>query len=215
VLSDLVRAGKVRAIGSSTFPAEEIVEAQWVAERRGHIRFRCEQPPYNILARGVEASVLPTCSRYGMGIIAWSPLAGGWLTGKYRKGQPIDLTKGRPGRIPARFDPSIPGNARKLEVVGELEVLAAEAGLSMTHLAVAFVVAHPAVTSAIIGPRTMEQLTDLLAGAATSLSEDVLDRIDALVPPGTNLNPADAGYTPPWLANASLRRRPTAPRKEV
>jgi aryl-alcohol dehydrogenase-like predicted oxidoreductase len=211
-LSDLIHAGKVRAIGSSTFPAEQIVEAQWTAERRGRERFRCEQPPYSILARGIETSVLPTCARYGMGVIAWSPLAGGWLTGKYRKDSDIDMTSGRASRIPARFDPSLPENARKLEIVEELVKIAADAGTSLTHLAVAFVISHPAVTSAIIGPRTMDQLTDLLKGADVTLDDAVLDRIDQIVPPGVTLNAADAGWQPPALTDPALRRRPVTGR---
>ncbi len=212
VLTDLVREGKVRAIGSSTFPPEQIVEAQWVAERRGLERFRCEQPPYSIFVRGIEAGVLPTCERYGMGVIAWSPLAGGWLTGRYRQGKEIDMTSGRAKRLPARFDPSLPGNQRKLELVEELVEVAESAGTSLTHLAIAFVIAHPGVTSAIIGPRTMEQLDDLLAGAALELGDDVMDRIDEIVPPGTNLNRSDAGWEPPALADAGHRRRPRSKR---
>jgi aryl-alcohol dehydrogenase-like predicted oxidoreductase len=211
-LTDLVRSGKVRAIGSSTFPAEQIVEAQWVAERRGHERFRSEQPPYSILARGIEAAVLPTCARYGMGVITWSPLAGGWLTGRYRKESDIDMTSGRAQRIPRRFDPSLPGNARKLEAVEELIKIAADAGTSLTHLAVAFVIAHPAVTSAIIGPRTMDQLTSLLDGAEVTLDDAILDRIDQIVPPGVTLNDADSGWQPPALADPQLRRRPASDR---
>ena len=211
-LSDLIRAGKVRAIGSSTFPAEQIVEAQWVAERRGHERFRCEQPPYSILARGIETAVLPTCARYGMGVITWSPLAGGWLSGKYRKDRDIDLTSGRAQRIPGRFDPSLPGNQRKLEIVEELIKVAADAGTSLTHLAIAFAITHPAVTAAIIGPRTMDQLQDLLAGADVALDDEILDRIDELVPPGVTLNAADAGWQPPALTDPSLRRRPASAR---
>jgi len=206
-LSDLVHSGKVRAIGSSTFPAEEIVEAQWVAADRGRERFRTEQPPYSILARGIERSVLPTCQRYGMGTLVWSPLGGGWLSGKYRKGQDVDMTTGRASRMPDRFDPAEPGNARKLDAVEELAVVADEAGTSLTHLAVAFAVAHPGVTSAIVGPRTMDQLTDLLAGAELLLDDDVLDRIDQIVEPGTDLNPDDAGWTPPELADVTARRR--------
>lgn len=205
-LTDLVRQGKVRAIGSSTFPSEEIIEAQWVAERRGRERFRCEQPPYSILVRGIERAVLPVCQRYGMGTIVWSPLAGGWLTGKYRKGQ--DLPRGgRPELAPARFDYSLPDNQRKLDVVEELLKLAADAGTKLTHLALAWTLEHPAVTSAIIGPRTMEQLIDLLAAAELRLEVDVLDRVDELVPAGTNINPADAGYAPPGLDAAARRRR--------
>jgi aryl-alcohol dehydrogenase-like predicted oxidoreductase len=212
-LSDLVHAGKVRAIGSSTFPAEQIVEAQWTAERRGHERFRSEQPPYSIFVRGIEAAVLPTCARYGMGVIAWSPLAGGWLTGRYRKDTTVDMSSGRPQRIPQRYDLSLPGNARKLELVEELIKVAADAGCSLTHLAVAFVISHPAVTSAIIGPRTMDQLTDLLAGSDVTLDDDILDRIDQIVPPGTNLNAADAGWQPPALTDPTQRRRPPSDRQ--
>jgi len=207
-LSDLVRSGKVRAIGSSTFPAEQIVEAQWVADRRGHERFRCEQPPYSILVRGIEAGVLPTCQRYGMGVIVWSPLAGGWLTGRFRKDTDVDMTKGRAQRLPLRFDPALPGNQAKLAAMEELIKIAADAGRSLIHLALAFVTTHPAVTSAIIGPRTMDQLTDLLAGATVTLDDDILDRIDQIVPPGVTLNPADAGWQPPVLADPAARRRP-------
>src|SRR5246127_1851683 len=162
-LSDLIHAGKIRAIGSSTCPAEQIVEAQWVADRRGYARFRCEQPPYSILVRGIEASVLPTCQKYGMGVIVWSPLAGGWLTGRFRKDTDVDMTRGRAQRLPLRFDPALPGNQAKLAAVEELIKIAADAGCSLTHLALAFATTHPGVTSAIIGPRTMDQLTDLLA----------------------------------------------------
>ena len=211
-LSDLIRAGKIRAAGSSTFPAEQIVEAQWVAERRGHERFRSEQPPYSIFARGVEAAVLPTCARYGMGVITWSPLAGGWLTGRFRKDADIDMSSGRAQRIPRRFDPSLPGNTRKLEAVEELIKVAADAGTSLVHLAIAFVLAHPAVTSAIIGPRTMDQLQDLLAGADVALDDEVLDRIDAIAPPGVTLNDADAGWAPPALTDPAQRRRPASER---
>ncbi|MBA2625932.1 MAG: aldo/keto reductase [Acidimicrobiia bacterium] len=210
-LSDLVHAGKVRVFGSSTFPAEQIVEAQWVAERRGRERFRCEQPPYSIFARGIEAGVLPTCQRYGMGVIAWSPLNGGWLTGRYRRGAEAPRG-GRAERQPERFDQSRPENARKLDLVEELDKVASEAGVSMTHLAIAFTLAHPAVSAAIIGPRTMEQLTDLLGGADVRLEDDVLDRIDELVPSGTNVNPEDAGYMAPEVAAAWRRRRPASAR---
>jgi len=212
-LSDLVHAGKVRAIGSSTFPAEQIVEAQWTAERRGRERFRSEQPPYSIFVRGIEAAVLPTCASYGMGVLAWSPLAGGWLTGRYRKDTSVDMTTGRAQRVPTRYDLSLPGNMRKLELVEELIKVAADAGCSLTHLAVAFVISHPAVTSAIIGPRTMDQLTDLLAGAEVTLDDDILDRIDQIVPPGTNLNADDAGWQPPALTDPAQRRRPPSDRQ--
>ena len=156
-LTDLVRAGKVRYIGSSTFGPDEIVEAQWVAERRGRERFVCEQPPYSMLVRGIEAEVLPTCRRYGMGVIPWSPLAGGWLSGRFRKSGG-DYTSRRAERIPARYDMSIPANQRKLDAAEALAQLAEESGMSLIHLALAFVINHPAVTAAIIGPRTLEQL---------------------------------------------------------
>jgi len=207
-LSDLVRAGKVRAVGSSTFPAEQIVEAQWVSERRGHVRFRTEQPPYSILARGVEAAVLPTTQKYGMGVLSWGPLSAGWLSGRYTDASDIDLAgSGRASLERHKFDPSLPENARKLQAVRELAKLAEEAGLTLPHLAVGFVLAHPAITSVIIGPRTMEHLDGLLAGADTVLSGDVLDRIDEIVPPGIDLNRADSYYLPPALADKTLRRR--------
>jgi aryl-alcohol dehydrogenase-like predicted oxidoreductase len=206
VLSDLVHQGKIRALGSSTFPAEQIVEAQWVAERRGRERFVCEQPPYSIFVRAVEAAVLPICQQYRMGVIPRSPLAGGWLSGKYRRGAESP-SGGRAARIPQRYDPSIPENQRKLDLVDDLLKLAAEAGISLVHMAVAFVLEHPAVTAAIIGPRTMDQLNGLLGAADVTIDASVLDRIDELVPPGTNLNEADAGWTPPALTDPSLRRR--------
>jgi aryl-alcohol dehydrogenase-like predicted oxidoreductase len=211
-LSDLVHSGKVRAIGSSTFPAEQIVEAQWVAQSRDRERFRSEQPPYSILVRGIEGHVLPACQKYGMGVIAWSPLAGGWLTGRIRRDTDVDMTSNRARRIPQRFDPALPGNQAKLAAVEELIKIAADAGCSLTHMALAFVIGHPAVTAAIIGPRTMDQLTDLLAGASVTLEETVLDRIDQIVPPGVTLNPADAGWQPPVLADPAARRRPLAAR---
>jgi aryl-alcohol dehydrogenase-like predicted oxidoreductase len=205
-LTDLVRAGKIRYFGSSTFPAHEIVEAQWVAQRRGRERFVSEQPPYSLLVRGVEADVLPVCEQYGLGVIPWSPLAGGWLTGLYRKDrEPPKST--RADRLPWRYDLSLPENQRKLEASDALAELAEQAGISLIHLAIAFVLRHRAVTSAIIGPRTMEQLESQLGAADVVLDEALLDRIDEIVPPGRNLNPADAGYTPPSLENASLRRR--------
>jgi len=205
-LSDLVHSGKVRAIGSSTFPADQIVEAQWAAERRGHVRFRCEQPPYSVFVRGIEASVLPACQAYGMGVIAWSPLAGGWLTGRYRQDADVDMSIGRARRIPQRFDPKVPGNAAKLAAVEELIKIAADAGCSLIHLALAFVIRHPAITAAIIGPRTMEQLESQLGADEVELSDEVLDRIDEIVPPGTNLNPQDAGWQNPALEPQARRR---------
>ncbi|HLM34321.1 MAG TPA: aldo/keto reductase [Gaiellaceae bacterium] len=204
-LTDLQRAGKIRAFGSSTFPAHEIVEAQWVADRRGRERFVCEQPPYSILVRGIERDVLPVCARYGMGVLSWSPLAGGWLSGRYRKGEEPPRSS-RAGRIPKRFDLSLPENQRKLEVADRLAQLAEEAGLSLIHLAIAFVLRHPAISAAIIGPRTMEQLESQLGAADVDLSDELLDAIDELVAPGTTINPADAGYTPPSLEPGARRR---------
>ncbi|NBE83980.1 aldo/keto reductase [Micromonospora rubida] len=212
VLTDLVRAGKIRAFGCSTFPAEEIVESHHVAERRGLGRFRTEQSPYSLLARQVEAAVLPVCQRYGMGVMVWSPLASGFLTGRYRRDQPIDLTSGRPALTPARFDPNVPGNAAKLDAVEQLIALAEEIGCTLPELAIAFTAAHPAVTSTIIGPRTMEQLEGLLKGAAVGLDDAALDRIDEIVPPGTNLYAPDGAWRPAALAEASRRRRPPAER---
>jgi len=202
-LSDLIHSGKVRAIGASSFPASEIVEAQWVAERRGLERFRTEQPPYSIVNRSIEREVLPICQRYGMGTLVWSPLGQALLTGRYRKGQQIDTH--RSGGMPQHFS-----DERKLDVVEQLIPLAEKAGLPMTHLAMAFAIAHPGVTSAIIGPRTMEQLDDLLAGVDVTLDDEVLDRIDEIAPPGTDAGPNDVAYTPPAISSVSLRRRPVA-----
>ncbi|MEV7229616.1 aldo/keto reductase [Polymorphospora sp. NPDC051019] len=212
VLGDLVRQGKIRAFGCSTFPAEEIVEAHHVAERRALGRFRTEQPPYSILARGIESSVLPVCQRYGMGVLVWSPLASGFLSGRHRKGQPVDLTSGRAALNPARFDPAIPENVVKLDAVEQLAELAGGLGRTLPELAVAFTVAHPAVTSVIIGPRTMAQLDGLLDGASLTLDDATLDRIDAIVPPGTNLYQPDGAWRPPALSDAVRRRRPLAER---
>jgi aryl-alcohol dehydrogenase-like predicted oxidoreductase len=204
-LTDLVRAGKVRYIGSSTFPPSQIVEAQWTAERRGRERFVCEQPPYSMLVRGVEAEVLPVCRRYGMGVIPWSPLAGGWLTGRWRKGVEPPPSR-RAHRLPGRFDLSTPENQRKLDAADALARLAEEAGMTLIEMAIAFVIRHPAVTAAIIGPRTMEQLESQLTAADVRLSDDVLDRIDEIVPPGTNVNPNDVGWDNPALAPERRRR---------
>jgi aryl-alcohol dehydrogenase-like predicted oxidoreductase len=204
-LSDLVHAGKVRYIGSSTFPASRIVEAQWAASQRNLERFVCEQPPYSMLVRGIEADVLPTARRHGMAVIPWSPLAGGWLSGRWRKGaEAPDSTRAQ--RLPRRYDLSLPENQRKLEVVDALAWLADEAGLSLIHMALAFVIRHPAVTAAIIGPRTMEQLESQLGAVDVELDDALLDRIDELVAPGTNLNPADAGWSSPDLEPTARRR---------
>jgi aryl-alcohol dehydrogenase-like predicted oxidoreductase len=203
-LTDLIRAGKVRYVGSSTFPASQIVEAQLVAERRARERFVCEQPPYSLLVRGVEFDVLPTCIRHRMGVIPWSPLAGGWLSGRYRKGDHPESRRAQ--MIPKRYDMSIPANQRKLEAADALAQLAEEAGMSLIHLALAFVIEHPAVTAAIIGPRTMEHLESQLGAADVELSDEILDRIDQIVPPGVDINPADAGWENPALKPEARRR---------
>jgi aryl-alcohol dehydrogenase-like predicted oxidoreductase len=211
-LTDLVHAGKVRYIGCSTFPASEIVEAHWVSARNSLARFACEQPPYSILVRHIERDVLAVTQRYGMGVIVWSPLAGGWLSGKYRRGATVsdDSRAARIGSynraVAPRFDLSLPVNQRKQELVEELGLVADKAGLSLIHMANAFVLAHPAVTSSIIGPRTMEQLRDLLEGADLSLDSETLDAIDEIVPPGTVVNDIDRGWTPPWMNRAARRR---------
>jgi aryl-alcohol dehydrogenase-like predicted oxidoreductase len=205
VLTDLVHEGKVHYIGSSTFPASQIVEAHWTAERRGRERFVCEQPPYSLLVRGIENDVLPTCGRYGMGVIPWSPLAGGWLSGRYRKDGDLPESR-RAQMIPRRYDMSLPENQRKLDAADALARLADEAGMTLIELALAFVIRHPAVTAAIIGPRTMEHLESQLTAADVELSDDVLDRIDEIVPPGVDVNPADGGWENPNLKPAARRR---------
>jgi aryl-alcohol dehydrogenase-like predicted oxidoreductase len=204
-LSDLVHQGKVRYLGSSTFPASQIVEAQWVARDRHLQRFVTEQPPYSILVRGIEAEVLPTCARHGMGVMSYSPLAGGWLSGRWRKdaGQ---QPSSRASRLPERFDLSEPANQRKLDAVEQLARLAEEAGITLIQLAIAFVLNHPAITAPIIGPRTMEHLESQLAAADVVLEEALLDRIDEIVPPGTTINPADGGWASPALQPAARRR---------
>lgn len=204
VLTDLVRAGKVRAIGSSTTPASTLVQAQWVAERAGLQRFRTEQPPYSVLNRGIEREVLPVAQEYGMGVLVWGPFGQGLLTGRVRRG-------GENGLKRAPFSRHLT-DERRIDVVEQLVPLAREAGLPLTHLAMAFAVAHPGVTAALLGPRTMEHLDDLLAGADVELSDDVLDRIDEIVPPGTDVSALDQEYRPPALSDTALRRRPAGRR---
>jgi len=208
-LTDLVRQGKIRYVGSSTFPASAIVEAQWTARDRRLHRYATDQPPYSILVRGIEADVLPTCQRYGMGVVPWSPLAGGWLTGRYRRNADVPTpTSAARQRLADRYDLSRPENQRKLDAADELAKLAEEVGISLIEMAIAFVANHPAVTAPIIGPRTMEQLESQLPAAETKLSDDVLDRIDEIVPPGVNINSADGGWQSPALEAAARRRRP-------
>ena len=204
-LTDLVHEGKVRYIGGSTFPASAIVEAQWAARDRGLQRFVTEQPPYSILVRAIEAEVLPTCSRYGMGVMSYSPLTGGWLSGRWRKdtGQ---QSSSRAGRLPERFDLSHPANQRKLDAVEELAQLADEAGITLIELAIAFVLRHPAITAALIGPRTMDQLEGQLAAIDVVLDDALLDRIDEIVPPGITINPEDNSWHNPSLEPQARRR---------
>jgi aryl-alcohol dehydrogenase-like predicted oxidoreductase len=204
-LSDLVHQGKVRYLGSSKFQPSAIVEAQWAAERRGHVRFVCEQPPYSLLARAIETDFLPTCQRYRMAVIPWAPLGGGWLSGRWRLSEAAPASS-RADRVPARYDMTMPENQRKLRIAEALAVLAEEAGLSLIQLAIAFVREHPAVTAPIIGPRTAEHLTTYLAALDVRLEPAVLDRIDKIVTPGTNVSWYDAGLVPPSIADASARR---------
>jgi aryl-alcohol dehydrogenase-like predicted oxidoreductase len=203
-LTDLISSGKVRTIGTSGLPPSDIVEAQWVAERRGLARFRTEQPAYSILNRGIEREVLPVAQRYGLGTMVWGPLGQGLLTGRVRKGGGNDLSR-------ARFFKHL-NDERRLDVVEQLIPLAAEAGLPMTHLAMAFTITHPGVTSALLGARTEQQLDDLLAGVDVTLTDDLLDRIDEIVPPGTDVGTLDQTYVPPALLEPAARRRPAADR---
>lgn len=199
-LTDLINSGKIRAIGASGTPAADIVEARWIAERRGLARFHTEQPAYSILNRGVEREILPAIQRLGMGTLVWGPLGQGLLTGRVRRNQDNDLR--RAGLVRHLND------ERRLDTVEKLVPLAAEAGLPMTHLAMAFTIAHPGVTSALIGVRTMDHLDSLLAGLDVTLTDDILDRIDEVVPPGTDIGTLDQAYQPPALTDPNLRRRP-------
>ncbi|UMP07569.1 aldo/keto reductase [Amycolatopsis sp. EV170708-02-1] len=204
-LTDLQRAGKIRYFGSSTFPAYRIVQAQWAAREHRLSRYVTEQPSYSILQRGIETHVLPVTEEYGMGVLAWSPLASGWLSGAVREGR--EITTNRSAVLPQRFDLTRQANRARLEAVERLAKVADQAGLSLIQLALGFVVAHPGVTSAIIGPRTLEHLKSQLAAADTVLPSDVLDAIDEIVAPGTDLAPEEKHDTPPALLDASLRRR--------
>jgi aryl-alcohol dehydrogenase-like predicted oxidoreductase len=204
-LTDLVTAGKIRYFGHSTFAASQIVQAQWVARDRGHLPFRCEQPPYSILTRNIEHDVLPTCEHYGMGVIPYSPLAGGWLSGRYRKSTDVQGPASA-ARPPARFDMSDPANQRKLDAADQLAQLADQAGITLIEMALAFVLRHPAITAAIIGPRTISHLQSQLGAADLTLTDDVLDRIDEVVAPGTTINVADNGWTQPSLTPGHRRR---------
>ncbi|MFG1991667.1 aldo/keto reductase [Actinoplanes sp. NPDC048988] len=198
-LTDLIRAGKVRAIGSSNTPAVDIADAHWLSERRGLERFRTEQLPYSILNRGAENDVLPAAQRYGLGTLVWGPLGQGMLTGRVRKGRPNDLSR-------ARYFKHL-NDERRVDVVEQLVPLAGEAGLPLAHLAMAFTIAHPGVTSTLLGARTVEQLDDLLNGLGVALTDDILERIDAIVPPGTDVTRLDQAYVPPAVLDPNLRRR--------
>jgi aryl-alcohol dehydrogenase-like predicted oxidoreductase len=209
-LSDLVHAGKIRSFGASKVPASEIVEAQWAAERRGHERFRTEQPPYSLLTRAIEYDVLPACLRHGMGVLAYSPLAGGWLSGRYRKGREVSGpgSSARAQRWPGAYDAANPANAAKLDAADAFGALADEAGMTLVQLAVGFAIRHPAVTSTIIGPRTMEHLDAYLAADGIELPSELLDRIDQIVPPGVTVNVADNMWNVGTQAlGAAFRRR--------
>ncbi|HWD78893.1 MAG TPA: aldo/keto reductase [Kribbella sp.] len=212
VLSDLVTAGKIRAFGCSAFPAEEIMDAYHVAGQRGYGRFRTNQPPYSMIARGIERSILPMCRRLGMGVLTYSPLAFGFLSGKIRKNRPIDLTSGRAAMAPQRFDPALPANAAKYDALEQLIEVADSIGMTLPELAMAFVTTHPAVTSVISGPRTMDQLEGLLKASELTLDEKTLDRIDEIVPPGTDLYVVDGAWQPESLTDVNQRRRTLADR---
>jgi aryl-alcohol dehydrogenase-like predicted oxidoreductase len=212
VLTDLVRQGKIRAFGSSTFPAEQLVESHKVAEQRGLHRFRTEQPPYNLLARSIEADVLPVCQRYRTGVLVWSPLAWGFLSGKYRKAQAVDLDSGRAALRPSRFDPADPANAAQYDAVERFVGIAESIDRTLPELAVAFTVAHPGVTSAIIGPRTMEHFESAIGGASLALDDETLDRIDEVVAPGQNVYDPNTALPLPVLTDPKRRRRPVAER---
>ncbi len=208
-LTDLVHAGKVRTIGASTVTPSQLVEGQWVADRRGLERLRTEQPPYSMLTRAIEYDVLPAAQRHGMGVVTYSPLAGGWLSGKYRKGRQVagPGSAARQQRFAAALDPSLPANAAKLDAADALGALADEAGLTLVQLAIAFTIRHPAVTSTIVGPRTMEHLESYLAADGVELPDDVLDRIDEIVPPGHTVNVADNGWATSTTALDKASRR--------
>jgi aryl-alcohol dehydrogenase-like predicted oxidoreductase len=204
-LTDLQRAGKIRYFGSSTFPAHRIVQAQWAARENHLSRYVTEQPSYSILQRGIEAHVLPVTQEYGLGVLAWSPLASGWLSGAVRAGQ--EITTSRSKVLPQRFDLTDPANQARLGAVEKLVKVAEQASLSLIQLSLGFVTAHPGVTSALIGPRTLDHLKSQLEAADTVLPADVLDEIDAIVAPGVDLAAHEKFDTPPALLDPSLRRR--------
>ncbi|WP_214105783.1 aldo/keto reductase [Acrocarpospora catenulata] len=204
-LSDLVRQGKIRYYGTTTFEPHQVLEAQYLARARGYARPATEQPPYSILARGIERALLPVAEQFGLGTLTWSPLAGGWLSGRWKRGEQVE-TSARAVRNAPRHDPELPVNRVKREAAEKLLDLADASGVTLAGLSVAWVLRHPAVTSVIIGPRTLAQLTPLLDAPSLVLDDDLLDAIDAIVPPGVTLNPADEGYAPPSLTDKARRR---------
>ncbi|MET8649366.1 aldo/keto reductase [Nocardia aurea] len=208
-LDDLVTAGKIRYYGTTTFEPHQLVEAQWVAQDRNLNRPVTEQPPYSILARGAERATLPIAQQYGLGVLTWSPLAGGWLSGRYRAGEAATESS-RIDRQPHRHDPELAANQRKRAAAEELAKLADDAGLTLVHLALAFVLQHPAVSTVIIGPRTLDHLETQLGSVDVRLDAEILDRIDQIVAPGVTISPADEGYLPPSLTDAATRRRDPA-----
>ncbi|MDI9979593.1 aldo/keto reductase [Rhodococcus sp. IEGM 1307] len=212
-LTDLVRQGKIRYFGTTTFEPHQLVEAQWIAERRNLQRPVTEQPPYSILARTAERATLPVAEKYGLGVLTWSPLAGGWLSGRYRAGETDSVESSRLTRQAHRHDPALLANQRKRAAAEELLKLADDAGLSLIHLSIAFVLEHPAVSTVIIGPRTLEHLDGQLGAVDVRLTGDILDRIDEIVAPGVTISPADEGYLPPSLTEPSTRRRVAVTRK--
>lgn len=204
-LTDLQRAGKIRYFGTSTFPAYRLVQAQWAAREQHLARYVTEQPNYSILQRGIERDVLPLAEQYGLGVLVWSPLASGWLSGAIRAGQ--EISTHRSAFLTGLYDLDVPANRAKLDAVEPLVKIAEQAGLSLIQLALGFVTAHPAVTGALLGPRTLEHLHSQLVAADTVLPTDVLDAIDTVVPPGVDLAPDEKNDTPPALIDPALRRR--------
>lgn len=197
----LICSGKIRHAGSSVFPPELIVQARWAAETLGAAPFVCEQSPYSILTRGIERSVLPVCRQYGMGVLVWSPLNGGWLTGKYQRGVAAPQgSRAASGNPFVRAD-----DERKLDATEALSAVASGAGLSLMQMSLAWTLEHPGVTSVLLGPRTGEQLGELLSAEGIVLGDDVLDAIDSIVPPGDNVDPRNAGWVSPSLAKEHRR----------
>ncbi|MFC0708643.1 aldo/keto reductase [Azorhizophilus paspali] len=204
-LQDLVQAGKIRYFGTSTFPVSSLIESQWFAEKTLRSRPVIEQPPYSILAREVEREVLPVCERYKIGVSVWSPLAGGWLSGKFNNG--TDVSTDRSKYWGDRYDMSKAVNHVKLKAVQDLSLVCRDFGVDLNVAAVAFTLKHPAVTSSIIGPRKMEHLESILHAPELVIPVELLDAIDRIVPPGITLSDDDRGFTPQSVVDEKLRRR--------